>query len=262
MRLVQVVSNLLSNAAKYTKFGGRITLTLERQKQDAVMSIVDDGIGIEPELLPVIFDLFTQAARSSDRTQGGLGIGLSIVRRLIQMHGGTVTAASNGLAHGSTFTLRLPLLTLVGNATTAAIPPPPQPSALKARCILVVDDNVDSTESLSMLLQLEGHEVRAVLDGRTAIISAQAFRPHIVLLDIGLPDLDGLEVARRLRTLPETKHALLIALTGYTQPEDRKRCKDAGFDYHLAKPLDLERLKALIAAAPDDSQAVQTDATE
>ena len=262
MRLVQVVSNLLSNAAKYTKFGGRITLTLERQKQDAVMSIVDDGIGIEPELLPVIFDLFTQAARSSDRTQGGLGIGLSIVRRLIQMHGGTVTAASNGLAHGSTFTLRLPLLTLVGNATTAEIPPPPHPSALKARCILVVDDNVDSTESLSMLLQLEGHEVRAVLDGRTAIISAQAFRPHVVLLDIGLPDLDGLEVARRLRTLPETKHALLIALTGYTQPEDRKRCKDAGFDYHLAKPLDLERLKALIAAAPDDSQAVQTDATE
>ncbi len=247
-RLEQVISNLLSNAAKYTKRGGRIALTLEPQGREALLTVVDNGIGIAPELLPVIFDLFTQGERSLDRTQGGLGIGLSLVRRLTQMHGGTVTAASKGLTHGSTFTLRIPLLTDAGALpATAALTP--QTAPVSARRILVVDDNVDSTESLTLLLQLEGHDVRAVLDGHTAIAAAMAFHPQVVLLDIGLPDLDGLEVARHFRTRPETRNALLIALTGYARPEDRQQCMDAGFDHHVVKPLDFERLRTLIAAS-------------
>jgi CheY-like chemotaxis protein len=177
---------------------------------------------------------------------------LSLVRRLTQMHGGTVTAASKGLTHGSTFTLRLPLLTLAGVLPVSAAPIPPQTAPVQARRILVVDDNVDSTESLTLLLQLDGHDVRAALDGHTAIVAALAFRPQVVLLDIGLPDLDGLEVARHFRTRPETKRALLIALTGYARPEDRQHCMDAGFDHHLVKPLDFERLKALMAVATAD----------
>ena len=245
-RLEQIISNLLSNAAKYSKRNGRIVLRLEPQGHEAVLTIVDDGIGIAPELLPVIFDLFTQGERSPDRTQGGLGIGLSLVRRLTQMHGGSVTAASKGLTHGSTFTLRLPLLIGV---VPASAPPPALPAQPATRHrILVVDDNVDSTESLKLLLQLEGHDVRAALDGHTAIAAAMAFLPQVILLDIGLPDMDGLEVARHLRKLPETKRALLIALTGYARPEDRQHSLDAGFDHHVAKPLDFERLRALIAS--------------
>ena len=245
-RLEQVVTNLLSNAAKYTKRGGRIILSLQRQGQEALLTVVDNGIGIAPELLPIIFDLFTQAERSLDRTLGGLGIGLSLARRLTEMHDGTVTAASKGLSHGSTFTLRLPLRP---RALLAAVAPTPLLTApLIARRILVVDDNVDSTESLTLLLALDGHDVRSAVDGHTAIATAQTFRPQVVLLDIGLPDMDGLEVARRLRTMPETERVQLIALTGYARPEDRQRCMDAGFDHHIVKPLDLEKLNALIAA--------------
>ena len=248
-RLEQIVSNLLSNAAKYTKRNGRIALRLELQGQEAVLTIVDDGIGIAPDLLPVIFDLFTQGERSLDRTLGGLGIGLSLVRRLTQMHGGTVTAASEGVTLGSTFTLRIPLL--IG-AVPVSAPPPALPAApATPRRILVVDDNVDSTESLTLLLQLEGHDVRAALDGHTAIAAAIAFHPQVVLLDIGLPDMDGLEVARHLRLRPETKQVLMIALTGYAQPEDRQHCLDAGFDHHVVKPLDFERLRTLIAASAE-----------
>ncbi len=251
-RLVQIVANLLTNAAKYTTRRGRISLTLERQETDALLTIVDNGIGIAPALLPVIFELFTQAERSLDRTEGGLGIGLSIARRLAQMHGGAISAASKGLSHGSTFTLRLPLLTQVDKRASVATAAPP--ITIAPRRILVVDDNADTTESLALLLQLDGHDVRATLEGHSAIASAQAFRPQVVLLDIGMPDLDGFEVARHLRTLPETKHALLIALTGYAQPEDRELSMAAGFDHHLAKPLEYEQLKILIAALPADSQ--------
>ena len=247
-RLEQIVSNLLSNAAKYTKRNGRIVLGLAPQGQEAVLTIVDDGIGIAPELLAVIFDLFTQGERTLDRTIGGLGIGLSLVRRLTQIHGGTVTAASKGLTHGSTFTLRLPLL--IGAVAVSAPPPAPGEPTTRQR-ILVADDNVDSTESLKMLLELDGHDVRAALDGHTAIAVAKAFHPQVVMLDIGLPDMDGLEVARQLRTLAETKHALMIALTGYAQPEDRQHSLDAGFDHHVVKPLDFERLRALIAVSAE-----------
>ena len=246
-RLEQIVSNLLSNAAKYTKRNGRIALRLEPQGEEAVLAIVDDGIGIAPDLLPVIFDLFTQGERSLDRTLGGLGIGLSLVRRLTQMHGGTVTAASKGVTLGSTFTLRIPLL--IG-AVPVSAPPLASPAApATPRRILVVDDNVDSTESLTLLLQSEGHDVRAALDGHTAIAAAITFLPQVVLLDIGLPDMDGLEVARHLRLRPETKQVLMIALTGYAQPEDRQHCLDAGFDHHVVKPLDFERLRTLIAGS-------------
>ena len=189
--------------------------------------------------------LITSHSRQARSNFAGLGIGLSLVRRFTQTHGGTVTAARKGLTRGSTFTLRLPLL--IDAAPISA--PPPQPSvAATRRRILVVDDNVESTESLVLLLQMEGHDVRAALDGHSAIATAMAFHPQVVLRSIGLPDIDGLEIARHLRTLAETKQALMIALTGYTQQEDRQHCLDAGFDYHVVKPLDIERLRALIAS--------------
>jgi two-component system, chemotaxis family, CheB/CheR fusion protein len=253
-RLEQVVSNLLNNAAKYTQPGGRITLALDCQGSEAMLAIADNGIGISPEFLTVIFDLFTQAERSLDRSQGGLGIGLALVRRLTELHGGTVSAASLGVTHGSTFTLRLPLATRLDEEPAAA-PAAPAGTAPKPRRILVVDDNADAIESLAVLLQLDGHEVASAADGQAALAIAQSLRPQVVLLDIGLPGMDGFEVARRLRTLPEAKRALLIALTGYGRTEDQQRSIDAGFDQHMVKPLDLERLNALMANADHDSPA-------
>jgi two-component system, chemotaxis family, CheB/CheR fusion protein len=257
MRLEQVVSNLLNNAAKYTQPAGRITLALNRHGPEAVLTITDNGIGIASELLAVIFDLFTQAERSIDRSQGGLGIGLALVRRLTELHGGTVTAASPGVTHGSTFTLRLPLATRF-NKEPAAAPAVPAGAPPAPRRILVVDDNADAAESLAVLLQLDGHEVETAADGQAALVIAQSLRPQVVLLDIGLPGMDGFEVARRLRTLPEAKGALLIALTGYGRAEDQQRSSDAGFDQHMVKPLDLGRLNALMANSGDDNSAAIT----
>jgi PAS domain S-box-containing protein len=247
VRLAQILSNLLNNAAKYTSEGGKITLSVMREDSYAVIEVRDTGIGISPDILPQIFDLFTQADHSLAHAQGGLGIGLTLVRELIEIHGGTVTASSAGIGQGSTFTVRLPALPVPSSAiesvqAKSALPMP------KFR-ILVVDDYADAAESLTLLLQAEGHEVETADCGLKALERAQAFRPQVVLLDIGLPDLDGYEVARRLRALPETHDAVLVALTGYGQIEDRERSRSAGFNHHLLKPVNFEKLSALLTAS-------------
>ena len=241
-----MLSNLLNNAAKYTGEGGKITLSVMREDCKAVIEVRDTGIGIAPDILPQIFELFIQADHSLAHSQGGLGIGLTLVRQLVEIHGGTVTASSPGIDQGSSFTVRLPALSMqpfdAGSAMIEAKLPMP-----KLR-IMVVDDYADAAESLMMLLQAEGHEVEIADCGLKAIEKAQAFYPQVVLLDIGLPDLDGYEVARRLRTLPETRDAILIALTGYGQTEDIARSKSAGFNHHLLKPLNYDKLSALLTA--------------
>lgn len=245
VRLAQVVSNLLNNAAKYTEKGGKISLSVASESTEAVIRIRDNGIGIAAEILPHVFDLFTQADRSLAHAQGGLGIGLTLVRNLVEMHGGTVAAASAGIGQGSEFTVRLPRLPL-------PLPRPESPPAESAPPadklrILVVDDFADAAESLALLLGVLGNEVETADCGAKAIERALEFLPQVVLLDIGLPDLDGYEVARRLRALPQTRQAKLIALTGYGQPEDCERSHAAGFDRHLLKPVDPEMLSALLA---------------
>lgn len=246
VRLAQVLSNLLNNAAKYTGEGGKIMLSVMREGSDAVIEIKDTGIGISPDILPQIFDLFTQADHTLAHSQGGLGIGLTLVRQLVEIHGGTVTAASEGIGQGSTFTVRLPALPMDSSATESARTESVLPTS-KFR-ILVVDDYADAAESLMMLLQAKGHEVEIADCGIKAIEQAQVFHPQVVLLDIGLPDLDGYEVAKRLRALPETRDATLIALTGYGQSEDHNRSQSAGFDHHLLKPLNFDELSALLTS--------------
>jgi CheY-like chemotaxis protein len=213
------------------------------KQRRAQITVSDDGHGIDPELLPRVFDLFTQGARSLDRSQGGLGIGLSLVKNLSMMHGGSVTAASPGIGHGATFVVTLPLLS---KRVIRYDPAQADPAVPHARRVLVVDDNVDAAESLAELLALKGHQARAVTEPRAALAMAPDFAPEVVLLDIGLPDIDGFEVARTLRRLPCTRHALLVAVTGYGQAEDRKASSAAGFDYHLVKPVSLRQIEELI----------------
>ena len=243
-RLEQVVVNLLTNAAKYTEEGGRVWLTASQEGDEAVIRVRDTGVGIAPELLPRVFDLFTQAERSLDRAQGGLGIGLALVQRLVEMHRGKVEAFS-AMGQGSEFVVRLPIL-----GTPIPLPPIVQasaPTAGGALRILVVDDNVDSAESLAMLLQTVGHEVQTAHDGPTGLTAALGFRPDAVLLDIGLPKMDGYEVARKIRLAPRLAATPLIALTGYGQESDRQRSREAGFDHHLVKPVDFEKLLRILA---------------
>jgi signal transduction histidine kinase/CheY-like chemotaxis protein len=258
-RLVQILVNLLNNAAKYTEPGGHVWLAAGREgKETAVLRVRDDGMGIPPEMLPHVFELFTQGEWSADHAQGGMGIGLALVRRLVELHGGTIAASSLGPGQGSEFVVRLPALAAPpvpaegspvadapGSPTPVAHAPgsPGGPQPVRRR-ILLVDDNVDAAESLRLILELEGHEVRVAHDGATALRAAADFPPEIVLLDIGLPRMDGCEVARRLRERPEMAKALLIAVTGYGQDEDRRRCREAGFNAHLVKPVDLDALRA------------------
>ncbi|MGZ8152735.1 MAG: hybrid sensor histidine kinase/response regulator, partial [Methylovulum sp.] len=244
VRLEQVLSNLLNNAAKYTSEGGKITLSVLRDGSDIVIEVRDTGIGISPDILPGIFELFAQADNSLAHSQGGLGIGLTLVRQLVESHGGTVSAASAGIGQGSSFTVRLPALPMEFSAAEPVLIEATAPMP-KLR-ILVVDDYVDVVESMKMLLQLDGHEIETADCGMKALELAQTFCPQVVLLDIGLPDLDGYEVAKRLRMLPETRDALLIALTGYGQPEDREHSQSVGFNHHLLKPIDFETLFALL----------------
>jgi PAS domain S-box-containing protein len=249
-RLAQVVANLLNNAATYTAEGGHIWLTAERSGDEAVLRVRDDGIGIPSADLPFVFDLFSQAHRSIDRAHGGLGVGLTLVRSLVEMHGGRVQATSGGPGHGSEFVVHLPVLVQTVPTTTATDASTP-PAAPNCR-VLVVDDNADAAESMALLLQLEGHEVEMAFDGRSALMVARRLRPAVVLLDIGLPGMSGYEVARELRREAATRGAVLIALTGYGQAEDRARSRAAGFDHHLTKPVDHDALAALIkSCAPD-----------
>ncbi len=246
VRLAQVLSNLLNNAAKYTHEGGKIMLSVMRESSNAVIEVKDTGIGIAPDVLPQIFDLFSQADHTLAHSQGGLGVGLTLVRQLVEIHGGTVTAASGGIGQGSSFTVRLPALPIDSSAAEPAATEPMLPTP-KFR-ILVVDDYVDAAESLMMLLQAKGHEVEIADCGIKAIERAQVFHPQIIVLDIGLPDLDGYETAKRLRTMTETRDAILIALTGYGQADDIERSQSAGFNYHLLKPLDFDQLSNLLAS--------------
>ncbi len=242
-RLEQILVNLLSNAAKYTPEGGKIALRCFAEGNQAVFEVEDNGIGIPTEALPRVFELFTQVDRSLDRSQGGLGIGLTVVRRLAEMHGGSVSADSRGLGQGSVFTARLPLS---DTPLDAGEPRAKPPLRTQPRRILVVDDNVDTANSVATLLKLAGHEVSLAHDGLAAIDEAKKSRPEIVLLDIGLPGLDGYAVARTLRDHPELAKAKLIAVSGYGQPEDRRRAHEAGFDEHLVKPVAFDKLLSLI----------------
>lgn len=242
-RLAQVLSNLLTNAAKYTPDGGHLSLDVRREGREAVFCVHDSGVGIPREMLSHIFDLFTQVDRSLARSQGGLGIGLTLVRRLVELHGGKVEAFSEGPGKGSDFIVRLP----AHAQNDPAIEPHVDTTAngfapSHAYRILVVDDNQDSADSLAMLLTLNGHKVRMANDGISALAMAQDYHPDVVLLDIGLPGLNGLEVAERLRAQPETQKTLLIAVTGYGQEEDRKRSQLSGFDHHFVKPVDINLL--------------------
>jgi two-component system, sensor histidine kinase len=242
VRLTQVFANLLNNAARYTDPGGRISIGVRRLGQTACIVVRDTGIGIDQKHLSSVFDMFTQVSRSDRRTQGGLGIGLTLVRSLVALHGGSVTASSDGPGRGSAFEVRLPLVGLPrpenhGHSVLRRFP---------SRRVLVVDDNPDATETLQSLLESLGATVAAADSGREALGLFTTFAPDAVLLDIGMPGMDGYEVARRIRALPSGHSTQLIALTGWGQQDDIRRCMDAGFDHHMVKPLDVDKLWAMI----------------
>ncbi|WP_437876763.1 hybrid sensor histidine kinase/response regulator [Sorangium sp. So ce513] len=243
-RLTQVVTNLLHNAAKYTPPRGSIQVTLEAEEARATLRVRDNGVGIPPRLLPHVFELFTQGDRSLDRAEGGLGIGLTIVRRLIDLHGGTVRALSEGPGRGSEFIVELPR-----PARPVASPAPGAPAAQAGSRlrVLVVDDNQDSAESMAMLLRRMGHEAHAVFDGPSALELATRLRPDLVLLDIGMPGMTGHDVARTLRSTPGLEGISLFAMTGYGQESDRRATQEAGFDEHLVKPISVDVLKQHVA---------------
>jgi signal transduction histidine kinase/CheY-like chemotaxis protein len=245
VRLTQVFANLLNNAAKYTNNGGALAITVSREGEDAVVSVRDNGIGIDEEHLASVFDMFMQVDRSARRAQGGLGIGLTLVRSLVASHGGTVIARSEGEGKGSEFVVRLPLLPAAPERGRTASPV----ARLEHRRILIVDDSQDGAESLTLLLRALGGEVHAVHDGRAALAAVEAFHPDVILLDVGMPGMDGYEVARRIRADARHRDLPLIALTGWGQDEDRQRSAAAGFTHHLVKPPDIEKLRQLLDVA-------------
>jgi signal transduction histidine kinase len=248
-RLVQVIANILHNAAKFMDPGGRIRLTARRNGQDAVIKVTDSGIGIAPEQMPKIFELFTQVHSKTEREQGGLGIGLALVRQLTEMHGGSVTVHSDGVGRGAEFTVRLPVMTPpVAGLANRRRETGPVPDIAPQR-ILVADDNHDAAEALSLQLQLAGHDVRIAHDGVEALELATTFDPDIVLLDLGMPKMDGYETARQLRLRSSGRRLSLIALTGWGQQQDRDRTADAGFDAHLVKPVAEAQLFRALAIA-------------
>ena len=256
VRLAQVFANLLTNAAKYTEHGGQITLRAERQGSDLVVSVRDTGIGIPAEVLPRIFDIFAQSPRALERAQGGLGIGLSLVKGLVELHGGSITAQSEGAGRGSEFVVRLPLDVMAARHPEPARPRPAGARAPKLkRRILVVDDNADSTDTLAQLLTILGHEVGTAYDGEQAVALAGSMRPEVVLLDIGMPKLNGYEACRRIRQQDWGRDMVVIALTGWGQEEDRRRTQEAGFNHHLVKPVDPAALTNLLASLPNPAAA-------
>ena len=247
-RLVQVFANLMNNAAKYTPEHGAIEVGLDLYEGEIAATVQDDGGGITEALLPHLFDLFTQAERTPDRAQGGLGLGLALVKSLVELHSGTVSAFSDGPGRGSRFEVRLPRA--AGLATPQALQAPAPGNATErssALRLLVIDDNRDAAVVLSMLLEALGNEVHVEHDGQRALELARALSPDILFLDIGLPDMDGFELARRLRAMPETADAMLVAVTGYGQPEDKARSQLAGFDHHVVKPVYLDEIEQLLA---------------
>jgi CheY-like chemotaxis protein len=247
-RLVQVLANILNNAAKYTPEDGTLALDVLADDTHVRIAVRDNGIGMTPELAARAFDLFAQAERSADRASGGLGLGLALVKSLVELHGGEVTCESPGLGMGSRFMVALPRLPADGAAAPdqaggAGTGAQAEPGPLR---ILVVDDNEDAADMLAMLLEASGHEVLVEHGPEQALARARETAPQVCLLDLGLPGMDGAELARRLRAQPDTAHALLIAVTGYGQESDRARTRDAGLDHHLVKPIDLDRLQAIL----------------
>ena len=250
-RLAQAVCNLLNNAAKYTEPGGKIWLTAEREGSDAIVRVRDSGIGIPADKMPRIFEMFAQIDDALERSQGGLGIGLKLVKQLVELHGGTIQARSEGKGRGSEFILRLPIVP----APPASVPAAEgngaldaTPSATGRYRILLADDNEDAAASLSRLLRGMGHEVRCARDGVEAVSEADVFRPDVVMLDLGMPRLSGLDAGRQIRQQPWARRAVLIALTGWGQDDDRRQTKEAGFDHHLVKPVDLAALEKLLSS--------------
>jgi PAS domain S-box-containing protein len=241
VRIAQAIANVVINAAKYTPPGGDIQIRTFAEGGHAAIEVSDTGVGIAPEFLPKVFDLFAQSDRSLDRSLGGLGIGLAVCRKLVEMHGGSVAASSPGPGRGATFTIRLPLVEAPLDATAQT-----QPSSAPARRVLVVDDNHDSADSLAMLLELDGHDVRAVYSATDALEQVSAFAPEIVLLDIGLPGMNGYDVAQRIRSMSSPPR--LVAVSGYAQREDKERSAAAGFNAHLVKPVDINALKKVLTA--------------
>ena len=245
-RLEQVFGNLLGNACKYSDSGGQISVKAERaaahgkEPPEVVVRVRDDGIGIAPELLPRVFDLFVQAPSGLDRARGGVGIGLTLVERLVKLHGGSIEAQSEGLGHGSEFIVRLPILPCPAPASR---PPVVTPVREIPRRMLIVDDNEDSARSMSSIQRLRGHETRIAFTGPDAVAAAAEFAPQVVLLDIGLPDMDGYEVACRLRALPALAGAFIVGMSGYGSDEDRAHARDAGFDEYMVKPMNLDLLR-------------------
>jgi CheY-like chemotaxis protein/two-component sensor histidine kinase len=250
VRLAQVLSNLLNNAAKYTEHGGRIWLNAEKLEDEVLIRVRDTGIGIPGHILPRIFDIFRQTDSSRSR-QNGLGIGLTVVKGLIEMHSGKVQAYSAGIGRGSEFTVRLPLAPSPSARTKPSRDESVAASrSLSKRRILIVDDNRDGAESLAMLLNFMGSDVRVALSGPAALEIMTSYKPNVVLLDIGMPGMDGYEVANQVRQHPQLKDVTLIALTGWSQEEDRRRCRKAGFDHHMIKPVDFDALQALLVSLP------------
>jgi signal transduction histidine kinase/ActR/RegA family two-component response regulator len=253
VRIAQVLTNLLNNAAKYTSPRGRISLVAAREGSDVEIRVRDTGAGIPSQMLPEVFDLFTQIDRTYDRARGGLGIGLTLARSLVEMHQGRIQAESAGVDQGSTFTVTLPLAR--ESAVPAARPARRDLSTARvSRRIVVVDDDVDTAETLSMLLELLGDQVTIANEGLAALATVERVKPSVVLLDIGMPRMDGYEVARRLRQLPGGAQLSLIALTGWGQRDDRERSRAAGFDHHLVKPVALDTLEGLLATLPSNNR--------
>jgi CheY-like chemotaxis protein/anti-sigma regulatory factor (Ser/Thr protein kinase) len=251
VRLSQVMSNLITNAAKYTPPGGRITVRATDERGDVVIRVRDTGIGIAADVLPKVFDLFVQERQDIDRSQGGLGLGLTIVRNLVERHGGAVSAHSDGAGTGSEFVVRLPRAdTPAALGATADLKPVSEPAIASSDTslrILVVDHSIDGAEMLAAALSAKGHETQVAFDGPAALSLAATFRPAVVFVDIGLPVMDGYELAARLRELPELNGVRLFALTGYGQQSDRQKARDAGFDHHFTKPIDLDAIDAVLA---------------
>ena len=260
-RLVQVIANILHNAAKFMDPGGRIRLSARRDGQQVVINVADTGIGIAPELIPKIFELFTQVHAKSERAQGGLGIGLALVRRLTEMHGGTVTVNSDGPGRGADFTVRLPVMsTPLAKLPSHRREPTTIPS-IEPQRILVADDNHDAAEALALQLQLAGHDVRTAHDGVQALAVAGTFDPDIVLLDLGMPKMDGYEAAQQFRLRDKERRVTLIALTGWGQQQDRDRTSAAGFDAHLVKPVAEAQLFKALATAVEDKRRIDNAQT-
>jgi PAS domain S-box-containing protein len=250
IRLSQIFSNLFGNAAKYTKPGGHITLEAMVEDRTLVVKVCDTGIGIPPDMLPRIFDMFTQVDSSVERAHGGLGIGLTLVKKLVELHGGSVVARSDGLDQGSEFTVRLPLASAPARQSVAPSQPAMLPAQQHKRRVLVVDDNQNLAKTLGWMVESIGHEAKVIYDGMQVLEVAQSYRPDVILLDIGLAGTSGYELGKALRRCANLKHCILVAHTGWGQPEHRRRSKEAGFDYHLVKPVELETLAELFATLP------------